>query len=249
KLKEFTQAVIKRSLEDIAKEFEKIAEDTKHAPAAKNAFDANTAKNRYKNICCGERTRVVLDDKFVASRGDYIHANRVWSLGGEDRFICAQGPLDGTVDDLWRLVWQEETTGIVMLCDLVEGRKQKCAQYWPADVGESITTESGFTIKTLEVQQEEQTLCKTTLKLTLRAKSMTVVHWHWQRWPDHGVPAANLLAIRLLDQIENDEKVVVHCSADLAGRAEPSSEPSYVLRAHGSELGSGGSSLARSSAR
>ena len=80
-----------------------------------------------------------------------------------------------------------------------------------------MSTQSGFTIKSDEAQDLEktdaQTLRKTTLTLTLAAESMTVVHWHWQHWPDRGVPAAYLLALRLLARIRHDKKVLVHCSA------------------------------------
>lgn len=64
-----------------------------------------------------------------------------------------QGPLDATSGDFWRMVWQDRvplvrpldehlgasagTLQIVMLCDVVEKGKQKCAQYWPPEVGQS----------------------------------------------------------------------------------------------------------------
>ena len=41
------------------------------------------------------------------------------------------GPLPHTVVDFWRLVWQESTSVIVMLCDIVESHRVKCQQYWP----------------------------------------------------------------------------------------------------------------------
>ncbi|KAH7727925.1 Protein T27A3.5 [Aphelenchoides avenae] len=219
KLKEFAQTVIERGPVEIANEFNRIRAETMQPPAAKTAFDANAAKNRYKDVFCTDPSRVVLKDAFAPSCGDYIHANFIRSHGDEERFICTQGPLDTTIDDFWRLVWQEKCTAIVMLCDVVEGGKQKCAQYWPPDVGKSITTQSGFTIRSDEAQDLEktdaQTLRKTTLTLTLAAESMTVAHWHWQHWPDRGVPAAYLLALRLLVKIRNDRKVLVHCSAGI----------------------------------
>jgi protein tyrosine phosphatase len=35
------------------------------------------------------------------------------------------------VVDFWRLVWQEKTPAIVMLCNIVESHRVKCQQYWP----------------------------------------------------------------------------------------------------------------------
>ena len=33
--------------------------------------------------------------------------------------------------DFWQLVWQERTAAVVMLCNIVEGHRVKCQQYWP----------------------------------------------------------------------------------------------------------------------
>lgn len=42
-----------------------------------------------------------------------------------------QGPMEKTVDDFWRMIWQEKCKSIVMLCNVMECGKQKCEQYWP----------------------------------------------------------------------------------------------------------------------
>ena len=39
------------------------------------------------------------------------------------QFVATQGPLPGTVGDFWRLVWQENSRVIVMLCNEVEKDK------------------------------------------------------------------------------------------------------------------------------
>ena len=41
------------------------------------------------------------------------------------------GPLPETIVDFWRLVWQEKPPTIVVLTNLMEGKRVKCQQYWP----------------------------------------------------------------------------------------------------------------------
>lgn len=43
---------------------------------------------------------------------DYIHANWVEMPGLGNRFICAQGPMPNTINDFWRMVWQEKAASI-----------------------------------------------------------------------------------------------------------------------------------------
>ena len=43
-------------------------------------------------------------------------------------YIAAQGPLESTVNDFWRMVWEEESKCIVMLCDLTEDEEVKCTR-------------------------------------------------------------------------------------------------------------------------
>ena len=42
------------------------------------------------------------------------------------------GPLPHTMIDFWRMVWQEQVTLIIMLCNTVEGHRVRCQQYWPS---------------------------------------------------------------------------------------------------------------------
>ena len=38
-------------------------------------------------------------------------------------YIATQGPLPGTVNDLWRMIWEHNCSCIIMLCDLTEDDK------------------------------------------------------------------------------------------------------------------------------
>ena len=51
-------------------------------------------------------------------------------------FVLHVGPVNKSVVDFWRLIWQEKPVSIVMVTNLKEGTKSKCEQYWPDNVTE-----------------------------------------------------------------------------------------------------------------
>ena len=61
-------------------------------------------------------------------------------------YIASQGPLEQTVEDFWRMIWEQNTTTIIMLTNIVELGKIKSTQYWP----DSSTTMYGDIAVTLE---------------------------------------------------------------------------------------------------
>lgn len=45
------------------------------------------------------------------------------------QFIVTQGPLENTVNDFWRMVWEQGVTNIVMLCETTERGKVSLLAY------------------------------------------------------------------------------------------------------------------------
>ncbi|KHJ96341.1 Protein-tyrosine phosphatase, partial [Oesophagostomum dentatum] len=179
----------------------------------KVAFDANPQKNRYKDVFCTDETRVVLS--WPSGTNDYIHAN--WVNGDvPKKFICTQGPTENTVEDFWRMIWQEKCKSIVMLCNITECGKKKCEQYWP-EAGKPPVTLSGCNLKIRHVKSQnvEENIFQTTLELSLDDKKHTVEHIQWKDWPDRGVPPTNLSSFRLLMRVRKLTPIVVHCSAGI----------------------------------
>ncbi|ULU10527.1 hypothetical protein L3Y34_014663 [Caenorhabditis briggsae] len=175
-------------------------------------FHNNPTRNRYTNIPCCDATRVKLD-------GDpnfYIHANVVSSAQNR-RFICAQAPLAGTVEEFWKMIIFSGLELIVMLCEFVETGKQKSAVYFPAKVGASMKIGKLCTVTKISSESLDKTLTMSTLRITKKDKqdaTLTVKHIHWHNWPDHGVPDNFISPLRLLNLYRASPKpIIVHCSA------------------------------------
>lgn len=59
----------------------------------------NIYKNRYPDIKAYDQTRVKLSQVDSIAGSDYINANYVLGYKERKKFICAQGPMDTTVND------------------------------------------------------------------------------------------------------------------------------------------------------
>ncbi|XP_052807952.1 phosphatidylinositol phosphatase PTPRQ-like isoform X3 [Mya arenaria] len=101
-------------------------------------LEPNKPKNRWVNILPFDHSRVnlqQLDDDDPES--DYINANYMPGFHHQREFIATQGPLPGTIDDFWRMVWEQNVMVIVMLTQCKEGNRVKCEMYWPDTVQEA----------------------------------------------------------------------------------------------------------------
>ncbi|CAB1341115.1 unnamed protein product [Coregonus sp. 'balchen'] len=123
-------------------------------------------------------------------------------------------PMQETVYDFWRMVWQENTATIVMVTNLVEVGRVKCCKYWPDD------TEIYRDMKVTLI--ETQLLSEYVIRTFAVEKIREIRQFHFTGWPDHGVPyhATGLLGfVRRVKSKSpaNAGPMVVHCSAG-AGR-------------------------------
>ncbi|GMT14514.1 hypothetical protein PFISCL1PPCAC_5811, partial [Pristionchus fissidentatus] len=114
-----------------------------------------------------------------------IHANWV-DVPDKRRYICTQGPITATIDDFWRMIWQEKCKSIVMLCNIVECGKKKCEQYWP-ETGEA--SYGALQVKVTAKAEFEKLITVTNLTVTDGSDSLELEHIIWNNWPDKGVPA------------------------------------------------------------
>ncbi|KJH50127.1 Protein-tyrosine phosphatase [Dictyocaulus viviparus] len=126
------------------------------------AFEANPDKNRCQDVVCLDDTRVHLTLDVPPST-DYIHANWVKFEGHDKVFIATQSPLDNTIEDFWRMVYQEGCPHIVNLSTCMENGEAAGPQYWPLQPGQyntygkmfvntkKVESEGKYTVYTVEV--------------------------------------------------------------------------------------------------
>jgi protein tyrosine phosphatase len=183
----------------------------------------NMCKNRYYNILPNEESRVKLH-ALVDGDSDYINANFVGCEKVRRKYILTQAPLPNTMNDLWRMVWQEKVPVIVCLTKMSEGEVQKAHKYWP-DEGQ--TMQFG---KLLVKQTRSQLVSNIAVRhfdMWLEGDwkkecLLQVAQMHYLDWPDHGTPCSTQ-PIRMLANLVTERAgpagpVVVHCSAGV-GRA------------------------------
>ncbi|KAL7076647.1 hypothetical protein ACQ4LE_003551, partial [Meloidogyne hapla] len=108
----------------------------------------NARKNRYNDIKACDATRVRLKrstgSPIVSS--DYINANFIKGYSkGRKVFIATQGPLESTIPEFWRMIWERGCKLIIMVTNLKERGREQCAKYWPDE------DEPPLVFKSLEV--------------------------------------------------------------------------------------------------
>lgn len=96
-------------------EFIRLAKADQSDQFTESVRPVNIAKNRYKNICPYDSTRVCLLPYPGLEGSDYINANFIDSYMYKDNFIATQAPLESTACDFWRMVWEQSSEIIVML--------------------------------------------------------------------------------------------------------------------------------------
>lgn len=189
----------------------------------------NQSRNRFIDVLPYEDTRVSIAPMHDNSTG-YINASHITMpvAGDKVRYIAAQAPMQNTVRDWWRMIWEQGVQVIAMLTKLQEGGKEKCFRYWPNFVSSNNTAEFGpFRIIG---QFSNDSGSYTTSGLTVRhipsGEQRTVLHLQYNDWPDKGVPDDIHSFLTFLEEFQSvcrhadslNEKEepsppLIHCSA------------------------------------
>ncbi|XP_070193546.1 receptor-type tyrosine-protein phosphatase mu-like isoform X1 [Littorina saxatilis] len=182
----------------------------------------NFKKNRFAAVLPYDHNLVVLRDGYSEGKAtDFVNASYVSGYQLDKQFIAAQGPRDNTVGDLWRMIWQEQITHVVMLTNIKERGKPKCELYWPEEEG-GVDTFGPVTVTTTHVQCRDDFYIRTfNVQRAGSEESREVTQYHYVSWPDHGVPTTTSL-VTFWRYVHNRTKpvdgaavppVLVHCSA------------------------------------
>ncbi|XP_062517395.1 uncharacterized protein LOC134192662 [Corticium candelabrum] len=178
-------------------------------------------KNRYNNVLPSPHTRVPLFLRFGQPNSDYINANYVRGFDNSQKtYIATQGPIESTIDDFWRMIWEQNSRVILMVTGLQERDVPKCAKYWPDDKQKTLFYgELEVTFVSSEVKGN---FTKTIFSLSHMEKEEDhqVSHYWFTSWPDFGVPED---PSDLTSYIETANEsitssvgpVIVHCSAGI----------------------------------
>lgn len=205
----------------------------------------NANKNRYPDIKAYDQTRVRLSERpanGLTTGSDYINANFVLGYKERKKFICAQGPMDSTINDFWRMIWEQHLELIVMLTNLEEYNKAKCAKYWPEQIND-ITKFGDITLTFLREQRYSDYLVRE-LKITRRNSYHTgnhcnsnnaaatngngnssgdeeeerqITQYHYLAWKDFMAPELGVIRfIRQINDVYSVQRgpILVHCSGE-----------------------------------
>ncbi|XP_046397358.1 tyrosine-protein phosphatase non-receptor type 11-like isoform X2 [Ischnura elegans] len=171
-----------------------------------------------------------------------------FSEGRMKHYIATQGCLPSTTSDFWQMVWQENTRVIVMTTKEIERGKNKCARYWPEEgqmkeygrvrvrnLSESSTADytlREFLVSYVQDEREDAIAplglrggrkgCDSEMMDSVLGEERKVFHYHFQAWPDHGVPSDPGCVLNFLHDVNARQEsircagpVLVHCSAGI----------------------------------
>ncbi|ESX00907.1 hypothetical protein KL918_004526 [Ogataea parapolymorpha] len=189
-------------------------------------------KNRYKDIFPYEHARVKIqkydaDDEELDQDESYINASYLSYPGSQLRYIAAQGPLEETIGDFWKVIFDHKVPLILSLTAQKENEVEKCAPYWLPGTYSS----NGIFIKVDQLEEitdfklTDNSQCETVarrLRLKIGNKpEHEVIQIQILSWPDYGalISSSDLISLvafkrYVLSRTQTEAApVMVHCSA------------------------------------
>lgn len=115
-------------------------------------------------------------------------------------YIACQAPLDSTVEDFWRMIWEQQSRVIIQATDLVENGVEKCAEYLPPSVtldNHSTFGDFQITLQNREIK-DKYAISTLLIKHTGENNATRELTHYWYKWPETGVPNEEAPIIAML---------------------------------------------------
>ncbi|XP_061620682.1 receptor-type tyrosine-protein phosphatase delta isoform X38 [Phyllopteryx taeniolatus] len=218
-IQKLTQIEAAENVTGMELEFKRLANTKAHTSRFISAnLPCNKFKNRLVNIMPYESTRVCLQPIRGVEGSDYINASFIDGYRQQKAYIATQGPLAETTEDFWRMLWEHNSTIVVMLTKLREMGREKCHQYWPA---ERSARYQYFVVDPMAEYNMPQYILREFKVTDARdGQSRTVRQFQFTDWPEQGVPKSGEGFIDFIGQVHKtkeqfgqDGPISVHCSA------------------------------------
>uniref|UniRef100_A0A8C3CB15 Receptor-type tyrosine-protein phosphatase S n=1 Tax=Cairina moschata TaxID=8855 RepID=A0A8C3CB15_CAIMO len=216
-IQKLTQIETGENVTGMELEFKRLASSKAHTSRFISAnLPCNKFKNRLVNIMPYESTRVCLQPIRGVEGSDYINASFIDGYRQQKAYIATQGPLAETTEDFWRMLWEHNSTIVVMLTKLREMGREKCHQYWPA---ERSARYQYFVVDPMAEYNMPQYILREFKVTDARdGQSRTVRQFQFTDWPEQGVPKSGEGFIDFIGQVHKtkeqfgqDGPISVHC--------------------------------------
>lgn len=188
-------------------------------------------KNRYSDVVPLDDTRVVLEDL----TDDYINASHINLIFGDyvTDIISTQAPLTRTARDFWKMVWDQQTSVIIMLTNFQPYQAHK---YFKENGTKTYKYSSNETTTSEAIEIQVTMIIKTSVRLgiirvfnvSVNEEVRKIYHFQYTEWGDHREPKSVEDIKSLIGYMEVFQAIgtknglngptVVHCSAGI-GRA------------------------------
>ena len=224
-------------LESQLQDASKLDMEFQNAPQLRTDFTVNNSvllknrdKNRYQDILPYDRSRVVLKSNVDRDSADcdYINANHLVMILPDNsklNYIAAQGPLEETITDFWRMIWEQNCAIVVMLTNVLEQTMLKCHPYWPYDT--NAVLKCGHLLVSCHSPPIEENYV-TTREIYLMDSRYPdqmprEIHLlHYTKWPDKKCPENSEDFLSFVRRVRKyrasflgNSSLLVHCSAGI----------------------------------
>ncbi|XP_034269683.1 tyrosine-protein phosphatase non-receptor type 1 [Pantherophis guttatus] len=200
--------------------YQEIKHEASDFPCKMAKHPKNKNRNRYRDVSPFDHSRIKLEQ----GDNDYVNASLIKMEEANRSYILTQGPLPNTCGHFWEMIWEQKSSGVVMLNRVMEKGSIKCAQYWPQkEEKEMFFEDTNFTLTLIsEDVKSYYTVRLLELKNLITHETREILHFHYTTWPDFGVPESPASFLNFLFKVRESGSlnpqhgpIVVHCSAGI----------------------------------